>query len=233
MSKFKVGDKVRILDGSKIENYTGNWDGLMKEYIGEVHTIRSVDCDWNNGRVSYCFNDLLFVWDERGLELVSEKKQKSEQKQKIVITTHGRITKARLYEDEKLVRQAVARCAPDDKFDFNVGAGLAFTRLIGTSPIATSLDQDKFAHGKLAVKVNKKTYDAFIKQCYQRGFTWHNGDKVNIWKVYDELPPLLKGIIECATATSGEHIYISAADGELKWYDKRREDLEEEEYEFI
>lgn len=24
-AKFKIGDKVRIMDGSKIENYTGDW----------------------------------------------------------------------------------------------------------------------------------------------------------------------------------------------------------------
>ena len=29
MSKFKVGDKVRILDGSNIENYAGGWTKKM------------------------------------------------------------------------------------------------------------------------------------------------------------------------------------------------------------
>ena len=220
MSKFKVGDKVRILDGSKIKNYTGCWGEHMKDHVGEVHTIRSVDRGRNDGRVGYELNDVIFEWDERGLELVNEKK--------IVITTDGRITKARLYDDEKLVRQAVAKCAPDDKFDFNVGAGLAFKRLMGTSTVAASLDWDKFAHGKLEVKVNEKTYDAFIKQCEQRNITWHGGRNVDSpWQLYDEMPSFLKAIAE----PPNEHIYILAVDGELKWSYKLYKDLDE--YEFI
>lgn len=223
MSKFKIGDKVKILDGSKIENYTGQWNMFMSTRVGEVHTIESVDPDWTNGRVSYEFNDILFVWDERGLELVNE--------QKIVITTDGRITKARLYDNEKLVRQAVARCAPDDKFDFNVGAGLAFERLIGTSPVATSLDWDKFAHGKLEVKVNKKTYDAFMKQCEQRVFICGGLKEESPWKLFDEMPSFLKAVAEAISGAPGEHIYIAVVDGELKWGGKRVENLDE--YEFV
>lgn len=231
MSKFKVGDKVRILDGSKIENYTGNRSNIglhgMGKYVGSIQTIKSVDEDWPDGKVSYRMKGIIYNWDERGLEPVSER----EEKQKIVITTHGRITKARLYDDEKLVRQAVARCAPGDKFDFNVGANLAFTRLMGTSPVATSLDWDKFAHGKLQVKVSRKTYDAFMKQCEQRGFTWHDGEKINPWELYDEMPSFLKAVAEAISGVLGEHIYISVVGGKLKWSENRDEDLEE--YEFI
>ena len=71
MSKFKVGDKVRILDGSNIENYTGSWSAFgMDKYIGEVHAIKSVDDDWSCGRVSYKLEGVRYVWDERGLKLV-------------------------------------------------------------------------------------------------------------------------------------------------------------------
>lgn len=220
MSKFKVGDKVRILDGSKIENYTGLWNEAMKEYIGEVHTIESVDRDWTNGRVSYGFNDLLFVWDERGLELVCE--------QKIVITVCGKNTFATLYDGKKVVSKAFARCAPDDKFDFYVGACLAFGRLIESFPTETSLDWDKFAHGKLEVKVNKKNYDAFMKQCEQRGLTWYAGRKVDSpWQLYDEMHYSFKAMVE----PPSEHIYISVVDGELKWSCRRDKALGE--YEFV
>lgn len=36
MGKFKVGDKVRILDGSKIKNYAGEWVcllGKLKQFM--------------------------------------------------------------------------------------------------------------------------------------------------------------------------------------------------------
>lgn len=223
MSKFKVGDKVRILDGSKIENYTGCWNGAMEDHVGEVYTIKHIDTDWTNGRVSYHLNNVLFNWDERSLELVSEKK--------IVITTDGKNTFATLYDGKKVVSKACASCAPDDKFDFNVGANLAFTRLMGTSPTAASLDWDKFAHGKLAVKVNKKTYDAFMKQCEQRDFICGDLKEKSPWKLFDEMPYLAKAIIEQITGAPGEHIYISVVGRELKWREKRDENLDE--YGFI
>lgn len=48
---------------------------------------------------------------------------------KIVITTDGVETLARLYEDGKVVNSATAKCSPDDEFDFEEGARIAFERL--------------------------------------------------------------------------------------------------------
>lgn len=49
---------------------------------------------------------------------------------KIVITTDGKTTLARLYEDSKVVHKAEAKCSPDDAFNFEVGAKLAMERLL-------------------------------------------------------------------------------------------------------
>lgn len=73
MAKFKVGDKVRILDGSKIKDYTGGWNKMMGERVGEVHKITQVYEIWGN---SPCAAHELDVnefcrfckWDERGLK---------------------------------------------------------------------------------------------------------------------------------------------------------------------
>lgn len=35
--KFNIGDRVKVLDGSKIKNYTSGW--VMKEAIGEEGVI--------------------------------------------------------------------------------------------------------------------------------------------------------------------------------------------------
>lgn len=59
------------------------------------------------------------------------------QDQKIVITTEGKETLARLYEGNKVVKTATARYAPDDTFDFATGAKLAFERLMGEPKEAT------------------------------------------------------------------------------------------------
>lgn len=49
--------------------------------------------------------------------------------QKIVITTNGKTTFARLYDGDKVVKTAEAKCNPSDEFDFETGAKLAFERL--------------------------------------------------------------------------------------------------------
>lgn len=71
-AKFKIGDKVRIMDGSKIENYTGDWavgKKGMNVHIGEEHTIKSVSS--NQDGIYYILSDVPpYTWDERGLEPV-------------------------------------------------------------------------------------------------------------------------------------------------------------------
>ena len=49
--------------------------------------------------------------------------------QKIVITTNGRTTTAKLYHGKTVNKTATAKCSPDDKFDFVEGAKIAFDRL--------------------------------------------------------------------------------------------------------
>ena len=62
--------------------------------------------------------------------------------EKIVITHDGKTTTATLYRgDEKVV--ATARCAPEDKFDFTVGAKLAMERL------NAEVNKPKYYNGKV------------------------------------------------------------------------------------
>lgn len=186
MAKFKIGDKVRILDGSKIKGYTDGWTGTMAKRVGEVYAISKVYDDYPDGRVSYRLDipklRYQFIWDERGLEAackfkvgdkIRAKKDAPygvttnnwigkvigilaenyiraidefgrefvfldekyfdlvEDKQKIVITTDGKTTTAVLYNGKQRIKDAKAVCAPDDEFDFNKGAAIAFERLTG------------------------------------------------------------------------------------------------------
>ena len=54
--------------------------------------------------------------------------------QKIVITTDGKTTLARLFDGKTMVKRAEAKCSPSDTFDFGVGAELAVKRLMGAKP---------------------------------------------------------------------------------------------------
>lgn len=74
MGKFKVGDKVRILDGSKINNYFGSWVDGMKKHVGKICTIR--DVDKSDELTGYYMKEIAYMWDERGLKLVEEHKFK-------------------------------------------------------------------------------------------------------------------------------------------------------------
>lgn len=71
MSKFKVGDTVKVLDGKNIEDYAGGWTFDMGKYVGKVGKVvgyngyfcRGVKLDLDGG---------FYVFDERGLELVKD-----------------------------------------------------------------------------------------------------------------------------------------------------------------
>lgn len=50
--------------------------------------------------------------------------------EKIVVLRNGKVVTATKYADGKKVNSAMAKCHPDDKFDFNIGAKIAVDRLI-------------------------------------------------------------------------------------------------------
>ena len=127
--KFKLGDRVRVLaptDGKTIIV------GRIGTIIGFVKSCNqaSIEFDENiNGHdCSICGNSCkdYYGWncDMDTLELVTYSKDS-----KIVITTDGKTTTAKLYDGKKFVKSAEAKCSPDDKFDFERGAIIAFSRL--------------------------------------------------------------------------------------------------------
>lgn len=71
-TKFNIGDKVKILDGSNIPNYLGEWNLVMSMAIGMTATVNSVMA-CSDGRVGYFLDGLVPLFDERGLEKVEEK----------------------------------------------------------------------------------------------------------------------------------------------------------------
>lgn len=141
MSKFKIGDKVRIRDGSKIRNYAGDWTDNMKTYIGSICTIDGVERDLC-GVTGYYVKENRYMWDERGLERPKDKSKN----QTIVITNDGKTTAAKLYDGKQVIKTAKAKCNPSDEFDFNVGASIALARLTGQTEntIEEGLDFDEF-----------------------------------------------------------------------------------------
>ena len=125
MSKFKVGDRVKAVkayDGNYgIVNKTGvviDSDGLGEiavRFDKIINKGHSCGCKCESGRGWWCGLDVI-------VPVVDEK---------IVITTDGVTTTAKMYHGKTVVETATAKCNPDDEFDFDKGAKIAVDRLLG------------------------------------------------------------------------------------------------------
>lgn len=177
MAKFKVGDKVRVLDGSNIPDYTGSW--AMDKYIGKIGDITCID-RFRDGRIGYLVNfhdgNIQYTFDERGLEFFENKK--------IVITKKDDSVMARLYSDEKLVKETNV----DSTDDFNKDAKDAFEELYYPTKFTWFIDEvkhlttkiyetisykdfrwDDFRNGETAIKVSSnKQLETILDYFYRR-----------------------------------------------------------------
>ena len=121
MSKFKVGDRVRVVTSCLDEL------GLAEGKVGTLVTIDSGKT-WFPYLVE--FDHIVKglkprLWCTK-VELVEPEKHPV-----IVITTDGKTTTATKRLGKKVLATATARCAPDDAFHYDTGAALAFARLVG------------------------------------------------------------------------------------------------------
>lgn len=122
--KYKVGDRVRVREDlvvaeryySADRSYRDSFVDEMADFKGQVVTIEAT-----HGQ-KYRIVGSSFNWVDEMFEGLAEQP-------KIVITTDGKTTLARLYEGKKVVKRAEAKCSPSDTFDFMTGAKLALERL--------------------------------------------------------------------------------------------------------
>lgn len=133
MAKFKIGDRVKAVkecDGN--ENIVGKIGTVIASYGYGTDNI-GVEFDdkigfglhncGGKGKDGHCW------WcPDRVLEPVRYN-------EKIVITTDGKTTTAKYYAGKFIIETATSKCSPDDKFDFETGAKIAFERLTGTPKV--------------------------------------------------------------------------------------------------
>lgn len=128
MKKYKVGDRVRVradLVAGERYRQDGEKKALclatvsMAELAGKVVTIAAcIHPDRYRVVGSPCsWTDDMFVRPANA--------------NKIVVTTDGETTTARLFSGKELVKSATAKCSPSDEFDFETGAVVALDRLLG------------------------------------------------------------------------------------------------------
>lgn len=208
MAKFKVGDKVIAKNGAPYSCTTNGWIGTV------VGTLENPNCHeiWCGDIIVENDTDGWFPVESKYFDLVNES-------QKIVITTDGvKTTTARLYEGKQVIKTAVAKCSPDDEFDFNIGAKIAFDRLFET--VTESLiDWEAFESGKLCVKCTRENIDRFLKICESREYRWYHksATEFNPYEAYENLSPLAKHLADILDAriTDDMPAYVSMPNGTL------------------
>lgn len=68
-TKFNIGDKVKILDGSNIDDYGGHWTPRMNRLVGRIVTIDEIRI--NDDGIGYFTEETPYMFDERGLAFIS------------------------------------------------------------------------------------------------------------------------------------------------------------------
>ena len=112
-TKFKVGD---VVIGNEKADYrywitTTGWRGVVTSVLDYGFKACSISNPNETFTLGYEYFDLYRY-------------------EKIVITTDGKTTTAKLIgSNKKIIETATAHCSPDDKFDFLTGAKLAVERL--------------------------------------------------------------------------------------------------------
>jgi hypothetical protein len=149
MKKFKVGDRVRVRpdlvageryrqDGEKEARCLATV--TMAELAGKVVTIADSFYPDRYRVVGspYSWTDDMFVSPANA--------------NKIVVTTDGKTTTARLFSGKELVKSAEAKCSPRDEFVFETGAALAMARLLDrekkAEPEAPKFNKDDLVTGR-------------------------------------------------------------------------------------
>lgn len=198
--KFKVGDKVIAKKNAPYYITTNGWKGvIIKAYENDNIRVK--------GRGTYEKNvDFLVKSSYFDLD--------TECNQKIVITSDGKTTLARLYQNNSVVKTAEAKCSPEDEFDFNLGATIALLRLTGFEKKVENLDWDAFKTGKIAVKVTKDNFKDFVAEANKHGCHWFGYENYNPFE--SEYNKFVRTIFSSIIDVDENEIYIKFEDNNLK-----------------
>ena len=105
--------------------------------------------------------------------------EQNDSTKKIVITTDGKTTTAKMYDGKSCIKVSKARCCPSDAFDFQTGAEITFNRLFGEPKNA--FDWNAFKSQNLAVCVTRETIKSFLSEAENHGCVWRSGMKPTEW----------------------------------------------------
>ena len=125
---YKSGDLVKITGNCTWHNFNvGETVRLKRNCGGELHVWTAEHLDGHD------------FWHVMESDMAPVKP--ATMPQKIIITTDGKTTLARLFDGKTMVKRAEAKCAPSDVFDFGIGAELAVKRLMGEKPVTEPIKE--------------------------------------------------------------------------------------------
>lgn len=153
--KFKVGDMVKAIDDFyTFTNARNHFEGEVTEIDkdGDL-TVRCTKCD------KYSYIHTWYWLNPNHFDLISNPE--------IHITVKGNETIA-VYKNGDEQKMAVAKCCPEDTFDFAIGAKIALDRLgvLPTEPKEEVQKESEYYNGKVV--------------CIKSGYSWWT-----VGKVYD------------------------------------------------
>lgn len=169
MAKYKIGDKVRIVD---YRTYRMNDFGKMDKWLGKVMTIRDLSSPGYWMREDYGENNGYgWLWDD---DMISGLAEPEREPCIVELRFDGMTTTAALKRGGRDVKTAEARCNPTDTYSRAEGARVAVERLF-----AKKRKEDKSKESK------PKMWDKFVvtKKDGKYGHLFNTGEIVTLIKV--------------------------------------------------
>ena len=217
MRKFVVGERYKIDDSISIEG--GN--------IIEITRVDPVKCYYKTVEGEHDLDS--FMTGSQFAETLIPVAARKFDEEKIVVIRKDNKTIAKYYLNGEAIEAGVAKCSPEDEFDFETGAKLAVFRMFGAMK-NSAFDWNAFAAGKIKKAVTRENIDAFLKECDAHDLTWghYKASEWNPFKTKEKVSSLSKSKVfgEFFKELLGtlfdlpETIYISVVDGVMKFSDK-------------
>ena len=172
-NKFNVGERYKVSGDSEYE--AGNIIEVtgVKGHMVHYKTIKgNPDSGERFHENSHFVNSLIPITEQ------------NDSTKKIVITTDGKTTTAKMYDGKSCIKVSESRCCPSDTFDFQTGAEIAFNRLFREPE--KKFDWDAFKSHKLAVIVTKENIGSFLSEAEKHGCVWRSRLNPTEWNPTEE-----------------------------------------------
>lgn len=174
--KYRIGEKVTVLDGSEAQHYAAGWIDPMNRYVGK--TLRVMHQQSDGGYPVYKLVDGGgWSYDERYLAPANSVAPTTSDR--IVVYIDKKDPSKVIAKDVSTGRTGVAKCSPEDTFNFYTGAKLAMDRLLGVEEMEQKIeigDTVEFISDKVGV---------FFPEYGGKGVVQEIDDDNDLWVLWE------------------------------------------------